>query len=251
MEGGESWTLSDPGNRQTRVDLARILCHVDCPNEKLQNDRWIIDLDPKLSEDERQIITADYRAAISKHRHGIRVLEAIIEQERARNKPERAQKLDENRAEAIRQLRAAVDEFLGLLDGRLIPVAFSDERATVFYMKTKADFLRYACECPENDDEKQNFAAEAEKCYKRAMELHRAQLGSPDALLFSTALNYSILLFDLLKRRDEAIEIAQQALDECLSVLKEGDEGEKSEISSIHQILRENIQAWTCEDGYA
>ena len=245
MEPGDSWTLSDPGDRQTRVDLARILCPMDCFEEKLENDRWIINLDPKLSEDERQIIVADYHGAISQKRHAIRVLESVCEQERALNRPDRAQKLEENRAEAILQLDSIVSEFLRLLDDVLIPEALGDDRATIFYIKTKADFLRYSCEWTDGE-ERQSRAQDAEKCYKRATELFQLKIGTPDALSFAIGLNYSIFLFETVKRREAAVEVAQQTLDECLSVLKDSEES--PETAHIHQVLRANIRSWTSED---
>ena len=233
--------------RETRVDLARILSAIDCFEDKLENDRLVIESNPILTEEERQIIANDYRAAIGKKRHGIRVLTAIMEQQKTRGSLDRCQKLEECKAIAAASLQAIADEFLGLIDKYLLPASHTNVKSTIFYLKNKGDFLRYRCECC-GESEVKRIAPEADKCYKAAIRLHNEHVKSPTGMSLALALNYSIFLCEVMNRKKDAIQLARQTLDESAVFSNDGPEDEVLEAANIQEMLRKNIASWTRDD---
>ena len=233
--------------RGVRVNLAKVLSTIDCFEDKLKNDKSLIEADPVLSEEERQIILNDYRAAISGKRQGIRVLSAIIEQQKARNRLDRCQRLEECKATAIQELQSVLSEFLGLLDDYLITSSDDNVKAQIFYMKAKGDFLRYQCECCK-EDERSRIASKAQDCYKSAMKLQSENSSGQSAMSLVLALNYSILLYEVMDNKNDAIELAQKTLDQSSVLAKEGMEEQFSEIASIQQMLRKNLTSWSREE---
>lgn len=234
--------------RSKRVDLAKILSNTDCYTQKLENAKEIIKLNPVLTEEERTIIANDFRAVISNQRKGIRILTALAEQQRTRNRLDRAQKLEESRSTAISELWETAETFLMMIDKMLLPAAEKDTKATIFYLRTKADFIRYQCECCE-ENKKRALIVRAEECYALAMEKIRAGTQNPSSLSLSVALNYSVFMYEMRGKRKEAVELAQRTLDEGACFVNDGNDDEFAEVTNLQQILRKNITTWTRDEN--
>ena len=63
------------------------------------------------------------------------------------------------------------------------------------------------------------------------------------------ALSYSVFLYDVVKNPDEAINIANEALQDALNILTEIDESEMKEATASLQMLKDNIDNWTKEQN--
>ena len=134
-----------------------------------------------------------------------------------------------------------------LIDRMLLPAAEKDAKATIFYLRTKADFLRYECEWCDNS-KKPALMERAEECYASALEKIRAGTPNPSSLSLSVALNYSVFMYEMRGKRREAVELAQRTLDEGACFVNDGNENEFAEVTNLQQILRTNITTWTRDE---
>lgn len=57
-------------------------------------------------------------------------------------------------------------------------------------------------------------------------------------------LNYSIICFENLDLKEQALDIANQAFEEAVEHIKSLDRGKRSEAQTILQFLKENITSW-------
>ena len=63
-----------------------------------------------------------------------------------------------------------------------------------------------------------------------------------------TALNYSVLLFEIKNLREEASKIAKSALDEGLKILDDLEKNKQKDTILIIQLLMENLILWNSEE---
>ena len=57
-------------------------------------------------------------------------------------------------------------------------------------------------------------------------------------------LNYSVFLFEIEKKKQEALELAEKTNEEASLIIDQNSEESKKEAISILQLLRENIDLW-------
>merc|ERR1712139_583133 len=109
--------------------------------------------------------------------------------------------------------------------------------------KMKADYYRYLAEFAEGaikDDHSKNAAKAYDEATKKATELaptHPIQLG--------LALNYSVFLYEVQSKSEEACDLAKQAFDDAIAELDTLDEESYKDSTLIMQLLRDNLTLWT------
>jgi hypothetical protein len=239
---------------RNRVALAGILSTTTCLNERIENSKRMIRLSPRLQPSERNLVVDSFRAAAAAKRKGIQVLVGILERQRTKGRLDRAAKIEEQRLARVEEFTAFCNEFIGMIDGALLPEAEraledpdskEDPDSPIFYIRTKGDFIRYQCEWL-SEPQRSALCLKANSYYENAMALLRARLPKPNALWLSVVLNHSVLLYELAKRPKDAIAIAQKVLQEC-EVLSESDKDYK-EYSDLQLLLRQNISHWSQHD---
>lgn len=86
------------------------------------------------------------------------------------------------------------NEILGLLDKYLVPTASSAE-AAVFYLKMKADYLRYLAEFKVDAARKE--AAELSLAAYQAAQDKAAELATTNPIRLGLALNFSVFHYEV------------------------------------------------------
>lgn len=226
-----------------KFDTIKILEPINCDNDKLEIMRELIHSNPCFNHDQRILFLSTYRAATLPKRNGLRMLAAIANQQKHRGKNERAQKLDEIKSILQVDLFNLCNEVQQMIDDYLLPKA-SDQESNAFYFIIKADFFRYMHEFA-NAVEQIEYEKKANEFYQKASEIS-LQKDSPLSLTIS--LNYSVFLYEVLKQKKKAIEIAQQALDESGILVNDGNDENYSESITMQGLIRENISAWTRDE---
>lgn len=169
---------------------------------------------------------------------------------------------DEYKQHLERELFALATELVKLLEDTLITSVKSPE-PQIFYRKLVGDFYRYLAEVsvpnaavlpysgavissvtagnsvsavvPAGYDKK---SAEA---YQVAMRLATTHLEATHPTRLGLCLNYSVLLYEVLKDKKQACELARSAFDQAISKLDDLDESSYKDTTLLMQLLRDNL----------
>ena len=128
-----------------------------------------IELDPKLSKEERNILGSGYKNIVSDKRSSLRILYNI--EKRNIYQTSYIKEVKENIEKELSQILSEIQK---ILDKYLIPNS-QDAENKVFYLKLKADFLRYKCEISYGK-ELDDIISQTEKIYKEANDIANKEL---------------------------------------------------------------------------
>jgi len=148
------------------------------------------------------------------------------------------------------ELNHICQDILELLDKEqtgLIAKAEAQAEAKVFYLKMKADYYRYLAEFAEKA-EKVDHSKNAEEAYKAATS-QASELAPTHPIRLGLALNYSVFLYEVQQKSQEACDLAKQAFDDAIAELDTLDEESYKDSTLIMQLLRDNLTLWTSDDN--
>lgn len=142
------------------------------------------------------------------------------------------------------QLNNICNSVIGIIDKHAMgSVSFDDLESKIFFLKMKADYLRYKAEVEPTDE----IVSESERCYVEAMKL-AAEMKCTNPVRLGLALNYSVYLYEISKKKAEAIDVARSAFDEGIAGLEELTEEHYKDSTLIMQLLRDNMTLWSTSD---
>merc|ERR1739845_303891 len=134
---------------------------------------------------------------------------------------------------------------LSLLDGDLISKASTGE-SKVFYQKMKADYYRYIAEFTDGD-KKEKAAKSAEDAYAEANKVAEKDLAVTHPIRLGLALNYSVFMYEVMSKPDEACKMARTAFEDAIAELDNVAEESYKDSTLIMQLLRDNLTLWTSD----
>ena len=111
---------------------------------------------------------------------------------------------------------------------------------------TQADYYRYLAEFAKNDV-KMGHAGNAEESYKAATE-KAGELAPTHPIRLGLALNYSVFLYEVQQKNNEACELAKKAFDDAIAELDSLQEDSYKDATLIMQLLRDNLTLWTSDE---
>jgi len=109
----------------------------------------------------------------------------------------------------------------------------------------KADYYRYLAEFAK-DNVKKEHADKAEAAYKGATETAQG-LAPTHPIRLGLALNFSVFLYEVQAKQEEACQLAKKAFDDAIAELDTLDEESYKDSTLIMQLLRDNLTLWTSE----
>ena len=226
--------------REECVFLSRLNEKAEKYSEMFKYINKYVELDPKLSKEERNILCSGYKYIISDKRNSLRILNNIEK----RNTYQLAyiKEIRENIEKEIYQILLDIEK---MLDKYLIPNAIDIENK-VFYLKLKADFMRYKCEISYGK-ELDDIISKTEKIYKEANDIANKELMISNSTRLGLALNYSVFFYDIKKMKEEAINIAKNAFDDAMKILDNLEISKAKDTLLIIQMLKENLIFWCNE----
>ena len=199
-----------------------------------------VELDPKLSKDERNILGSGYKNIISDKRSSIRIINSL--EKRNIYQASYIKEIKEGIEKELSQILAEVQK---ILDKFLIPNAIDIENK-VFYLKLKADFMRYKCEISYGKELEENIFKTG-KVYKEATDIANKELNINNSTRLGLALNYSVFYYEIKKAKEEAINIAKNAFDEAMKIIDDLEISKAKDTLLIIQMLKENLISWCNE----
>jgi 14-3-3 protein epsilon len=211
-----------------------------------------VDLDAKLSTEERNLLSIAYKNVIGSRRSAWRILSAfeakektVVESGTDEAASSRLRVVENMRQQVEGELSKIGNEVIELLDKQLIPGAEAEE-SKVFFWKMKADYHRYMCEFAVADTRKQR-AEDSLVAYKQANEIATA-LATTNSIRLGLALNFSVFYYEILNSQDKACRLAKAAFDDAIGELESLEADQYKEATLILQLLRDNLTLWTSDN---
>jgi 14-3-3 protein epsilon len=230
--------------REEYVYLAKLYERAERFPDMVKSINKFVELDPKLTKDERNILSAGYKNIISDKRASWRLLNSMERKEEKKNSSICAN-INEVKANIERELNQICEQIQQIIDKYLLPNA-SNSETKVFFLKLKGDYYRYKCEFA-NDKDFDTACESAEKVYKEAYELANNEIPITNSTRLGLALNFSVFYYEIKGLKEEACRIAKNAFDESMKVLDDLEKSKAKETLLIIQLLKENLILWSNE----
>lgn len=198
-------------------------------NELLDHMKYIAKLDVELTTE-------------GARRESWRMLSSIEEKERAKGNEGDAKRIEEYRRTVESELTSICNDIIQLIDDHLLPSTSLCE-SCVFYHRMKGDYYRYLAEFKVGI-EMEKAASESMKAYDIGIKA-ASELAPTNLVRLSLALNFSVLLYDIMKFPEKAFFLAKNAYDEAIPVLDNLNKESQRDSMLILDILLDNVKLWS------
>jgi len=193
----------------------------------------------ELSVEERNLLSVAYKNVVGSKRSSWRTLSSGDLSEFNPDNVAAYKTQVENELEAI------CNEVLKLLiDGLIGKIKSEKPETKVFYLKMCGDYYRYLAEfLPESKSSADN----AKKYYTDAMNVAKEGLPETHPTRLGLALNFSVCTYEILKKPQDARDLAKEAFDAAIEKLDTLNDASYKDSTLIMQLLRDNLTLWTSE----
>jgi hypothetical protein len=203
-----------------------------------------IEITPKLSKDEKNILSAGYKNILSDKRASWRLLNSM-ERKEAKKKSPQVPHIREIKSHIESELRKIFDDMHNLVDKYLLPNA-EDPESKVFYLRLKGDHYRYLCEISK-DKELEKAIEKAEKVYKEAYEISEKELPFINSTRVGLCLNMALFFYEIKGDKKEGCKIAKKSFEESMKYLDDLEKFKSKDVLLLIQLLKENLIFWSSE----
>jgi len=193
----------------------------------------------KLSVEERNLLSVAYKNVVGAKRQSWRTLT------QGNFNGLEDDILAKYRSLVEKELEDVCREVISLL-GKLLEIPKSEEATEdqVFFLKMCGDYYRYLSEFKQDQESKDN----ADKNYKEAYEKAKKILPETHPTRLGLVLNYSVCCYEIMKKKDEACQLAKEAFDGAIEKLDTLGDSSYKDSTLIMQLLRDNLTLWTSEE---
>jgi 14-3-3 protein epsilon len=237
-------SIKDNLTREEYVYLAKLYERAERFPEMVKAINKYVELDPKLTKDERIILSAGYKNIISGKRASLRLLNGLARKEEKKNSKQ-IEYIQEVKSSLKKEFDQICEQIQNIVDKFLLPKA-ADSETKVFYLKLKGDYYRYKAEF-DLDKDFPDTCDKAEKVYKEGYEIANKDLRITNPIRIGLALNFSVFYYEIKGLKEEACNIAKTAFDESMKVLDDLEKSKAKETLLIIQLLKENLILWNNE----
>ena len=98
------------------------------------------------------------------------------------------------------------------------------------------------------DDRRRKSIEKSLAAYKDASDLAISKLQAAHPIRLRLALNFSSFLYEVLGTQDQAMHVAQQALNDACAALEELSQEDRKDSMAVIQSLRDTIACWTSDN---
>ena len=232
-------------SREEYVYLSKLYEKAERFPDMVKSINKFVEMDPKLTKEERNLLSAGYKNIISDKRSSWRLLNNMERKEEEKKNTTQSAYIKEIKDKIETELNQICAQIQSVIDKYLIPNA-TDVENKVFYLKLKADYYRYKCEFA-NGKEFDEACDNAEKVYKEAYELSNKEMPITNSTRLGLDLNFSVFYYEIEGLKEEACTIAKNAFDESMKSLDDLEKSKAKDTLLIIQLLKENLILWTNE----
>ncbi len=225
-------------SREEYVYLSKLYEKAERFPDMVKSINKFVEMDPKLTKEERNLLSAGYKNIISDKRSSWRLLNNMERKEEEKKNTTQSAYIKEIKDKIETELNQICAQIQSVIDKYLIPNA-NDVENKVFYLKLKADYYRYKCEFA-NGKEFDEACDNAEKVYKEAYELSNKEMPITNSTRLGLDLNFSVFYYEIKGLKEEACTIAKNAFDESMKSLDDLEKSKAKDTLLIIQLLKEN-----------
>ena len=228
--------------RDEYVYLAKLYERSERFPDMVKSINKFVQLDPKLTKDERNLLSTGYKKLISDKRASWRLINSMDKKEEKKKSPQTTY-IKEIKETLEKELNLICEDIQKIIDKYLIPNAIDSENK-VFFLKLKGDYYRYKCEFA-NGKEYDDACEKAENVYKEAFEIANKNIPITNSTRLGLALNFSVFYYEIKGLKEEACKIAKNTFDESMKVLDDLEKTKAKDTLLIIQLLKENLILWS------
>ncbi|ESK97602.1 protein bmh2 [Moniliophthora roreri MCA 2997] len=205
---------------------------------------------PRLTTDERNLLSVAYKNMTNNLRNSWRIVDTLGKMQAARSPTMTRQVslIRRQRTKIEKELADVCRDIVQLVDKKLLPAADSGEER-VFYSKMKGDYYRYLAEfCSPQDFDR--YAEESLAAYKSAYRHALSTLEPIHPTRLGLALNFAVFYHDVRKSPDRACHLAKSAFDDAVLSPQATDPELTQTIRDalqILQLLKDDLILWSKE----
>ena len=235
---------SEKEQRDRSCEMARL-----CEDEERYDDmvkimdELVKDASSPLYKEERSLLSVAFRNAVSMRRDSWRELNAREQEEKDADSKTACQDMKNKMETEVREL---CEEIINLINNYLLKKRL-DSQWVVYYVKMKADYLRYMVETSGDPSTKASRTEKAKTTYEDAMKLAKNKLQCTNPIILGLALNFSAFLYEIMGDPDGACKMAKEAFDKGISDLYKVPEDFFIDSSRLLEHMRDNLRFWTAE----
>ena len=200
-----------------------------------------IELNPKLSKEERNILSAGYKNILFDKRENWKFLSSM-ERKESKKKSKQVIYIQEIKNHIEKEIRNIVETVHNLIDKNLLQNC-DDIESKVFYLRLKADHCRYLCEI----SKEKNLLEKTDKIYKEAFNLAIKDLPHINNERIGVCLNYALFNYEVKGDKKEGYNIAKNCFEESMKYLEEIEKFKTKDALMLIQLLKENLIFWSSE----
>lgn len=140
------------------------------------------------------------------------------------------------------ELQQLCQDIIQLIEASLLQTVTKTE-SKIFYLKLVGDYYRYLAEIQPAE-----YGDKSAQYYQQAYQMACNELESTNCTRLAVALNYSVLLYEVIRDKQQACDISKHAFDVAIAKLDESEENSYRESTLLMQLLRDNtyVQNYTC-----
>eukprot|EP01059_Diplonema_ambulator_P037194 TRINITY_DN96_c0_g2_i6.p1 TRINITY_DN96_c0_g2~~TRINITY_DN96_c0_g2_i6.p1 ORF type:complete len:278 (+),score=111.59 TRINITY_DN96_c0_g2_i6:70-834(+) len=227
-----------PKNRDDLIFAAKLADEAERYDEMVLCMKEVVKDSPKLTLEERNLLSVAYKNSVGIRRASWRILSSI-EQREEQKSTGNAAKVKEYREMVEQELSEICEDIIQLLENDVLVHGGSDDR--VFYKKMQGDYHRYHVEATMDPKHKQA----ALQAYTDALETAKNNLPVANPTRLGLVLNLSVFYYEILRKTEEGIALAKTNFDEAVQELENLPEAEYKEATLIMQLIRDNLTLWS------
>jgi len=232
-------------DRDGNVYLAKLAEQAERYEDMVDAMKEVVRANPKLSIEERNLLSVAYKNVIGARRASWRILNSIEQKEEIKKNEAHAAKIKDYKAKVEKELTNICNDVFSLLNDHLINHAENPE-SQVFFYKMKGDYHRYVAEFAASNL-KQDATDNSLAAYKKASEIAETALATTNPIRLGLALNFSVFYYEILNAPEKACALAKKAFDDAISDLDTLPEESYKDSTLIMQLLRDNLTLWTSD----
>ncbi|KAM3596876.1 uncharacterized protein V6R79_022038 [Siganus canaliculatus] len=225
--------------KDDQVQMAKLAEQSERYDDMAAMMKLVTEKNPKLSPEERNLLSVAYKNVVGARRSSWRVISSIEQ----KTEPEKNPQVKEYREKIEKELQDICKEVLTLLEDHLIPNAEAAD-SKVFYLKMKGDYYRYLAEVAKDDNK---GAENSEQAYQQALDIGEKEMEATHPIRLGLALNFSVFYYEIVNSPEKACNLAKKAFDDAISMLDSLGCDSYKDSTLIMQLLRDNLTLWTSD----
>lgn len=231
--------------------LIRLYHELSHPSEALDQVEILSECYPSFTIEDLNLLNAVAKEAIDPLRQTIGTLDFYYISEVDDQNADKAHILLEKKQQVSDELLATCHRILSLMNEKILPNAPNPE-ARALSFKIIGDLNRYIIDS-DVQNELERAKNDAGSAYKHSLQIYNSEVEYFSPIKLHVILNYAVFLYNNLQRKEQAINLLQDALTNEEAGIKDlvNDHERYDQAINSLSVMKTNLMAWTSSDPNA